>query len=275
MEKTIVMYKEGSTSLCPFAAAKELEHDRVDVLNGAEEFFCDFIKDEVIEKYYNKYEFSCFEIGAIALVAANIQQRHNEIKFKKLIHFCEYDQLIKLARETDNIDDVKTLLYVCQTREEHKKFFAVIKESFDHNNEIVPFFGRIKEEQEQEEEEEEDYYRNQRREQMKQKICRWGRSAFIATGIMILAASLFQLSDKALATVFVAVVAIYFVVGMVRLLCYLFYAKKDVSFLKLFIATNTKAEFDEYKQDVQKQYHIALKEAEREREIAKETTFRC
>lgn len=194
MEKTILMCKmDGSTSLCPFAAARQLKHSRIDVLIAAEQFFCDYIKNEVKEKHYQKDGFMGWvdwQLDAISLVAINIQQRHPEIKFKKLIHFCEYDQLIDLARNLDNIDDVKTLLYVCQSREEHKKFFAVIKESFDHNNEIVPFFGLIEEEK-KEEDDEKDYYRTQRREQIKQKICRCGRSAFIAAGVLILAASIY------------------------------------------------------------------------------------
>ena len=194
MEKTILVCKmDGSTSLCPFTAAKQLRHKRVDVLIAAQQFFCNYIKREVTKKHYQKDDFMgwCdWQNDAISIVAINIQQRHNEIRFKKLIHFCEYDQLIKLAMELDNINDVKALLYVCQNRHEHKKFFAVVKESFENNNEIVPFFGLI-EEQEKEVDNEEDYYRRQRLEQMKQKFAKIGRAAFITAGIMILAASFY------------------------------------------------------------------------------------
>lgn len=82
-----------------------------------------------------------------------------------------------------------------------------------------------------------------------------------------------SISAETRSTVGGFIVLLYFIAGASRLLCYVFYAKKDASILKLFIATRTQAEFDEYKQDVQKQYYIAAKEAERE--IAKETASRC
>ena len=194
MEKTILTCKmDGSTSLCPFTAAMKLKRKKIDVLIAAQQFFCDYIKNEVTEKHYQKDDFMgwCdWQNDAISIVAINIQQRHPEIRFKKLIHFCEYDQLIKLAMELDNINDVKALLYVCQNKQEHKKFFAVVKESFENNNEIVPFFGLI-EEPEKEKDDEKDYYCTQEREQMKQKFAKIGRAAFITAGIMILAASVY------------------------------------------------------------------------------------
>lgn len=82
-----------------------------------------------------------------------------------------------------------------------------------------------------------------------------------------------SISQETRVSVCGTIIMSYFVVSIVRILCYLFYAKRDASIMKLFIATRTQQEFDEYKQDLQRQYHVAVKEAERE--IAKETAFRC
>ena len=98
--------------------------------------------------------------------------------------------------------------------------------------------------------------------------------AFVSVGTIDVIATLFQLSSKTQATVFAVAVAFYFIIGAVRLLCYYFYAKKDASILKLFIATRTQQEFEEYKQDVQRQCYIAAKEAERETAL-KQTSWRC
>ena len=45
----------------------------------------------------------------------------------------------------DEIDDIKTLLHVCGTKEEHKKFYSVIKESFMRDRQFMPFLGHIDE----------------------------------------------------------------------------------------------------------------------------------
>lgn len=193
-EKMISVYSINDVfSCCPARVLKMLRYKKEYILEVAEQFFsgCN-CKDKIKEKYYSASGgWTCWETGAIALVATSIQQRHPEIRFKKLIHYCEYDQLIKLARELDDIVDVKTLLHVCQSKEEHKKFFGVIKESYDKCNGILPFFGYIKSKQEQQEEDDKkDYYRRREEERLKkQRIKKGLRSAFIAAGIVILAAS--------------------------------------------------------------------------------------
>ena len=137
-------------SCCPLSALGGIAYEKNYVLTVAEKLFCNIINEKIIKKYYDDgfNSWSCWEVGAIALVATNIQQRFPQFKFKRLVHYCEYDQLIKLAGELTNEDDVKTLLHVCNSKEEHKKFFNVVKESYEHNEGIVPFFGFIEENEE-------------------------------------------------------------------------------------------------------------------------------
>lgn len=134
--------KRGNWIPCGGDSTEEwMKMKKEDVLGFAEDFFSNRIKKEIKEKYY-KRNWTCWHTGAVSLVAAIVQQSFH-FRMNALVAFCEYEELIKLASMLDDIDDIKTLLHVCRTKEEHKKFYSVIKESFMRDRQFMPFLGHI------------------------------------------------------------------------------------------------------------------------------------
>lgn len=136
--------KNGDCFPCGVDSTKErMKMKKEDVLNLAEDFFLNSIKKEIKKKYYGN-GWTCWHTGAISLVAVIFQQKRH-FRMNALVYWCEYEQLVQLASTLNDIDDIKTLLHVCKTKEEHKKFYNVIKESFNDDEQFMPFFGHIEE----------------------------------------------------------------------------------------------------------------------------------
>ena len=123
---------------------------RNDVYNRAEEFFRANINSEL----QSDVDWECWETGALAVIAVYLQQDLKAISFRQIYNHCQYRELVRLAElftwsGTD--DDVQTLLHVCRNRTAHKKFFSVVKASFENKNGFVPYFGEITEDEPTEE----------------------------------------------------------------------------------------------------------------------------
>lgn len=129
---------------------------RQDVLNAAKIFFRDNIKAEL----RSGAGWSCWDSAALAIVAVYLQQKTVEekvkgtpnktISYKNLCSKCEFRQLVKLANYLASYgthDDVQTILYVCQDRQYHKRFFSIIKECFENKSGFIPFFGELDEDE--------------------------------------------------------------------------------------------------------------------------------
>ena len=134
---------------------------RQDVLNAAKIFFRDNIKAEL----RSGAGWSCWDSAALATVAVYLQQKTEEekvkgipekkISYKNLCSKCEFRQLVKFANFLSSYgthDEVQTILYVCQDRAAHKRFFSIVKECFEDKEGFIPFFGELDEDEQTEEE---------------------------------------------------------------------------------------------------------------------------
>ena len=119
---------------------------RNDVINAAEEFFRTVIDKDL----KSGAGWSCWDSAALATVAVYLQQKTEEekvkgiseklISYKNLCSKCEYRQLVKLANFLSwygTHDDVQTILYVCQDRQYHKRFFSIVKECFENKETLL------------------------------------------------------------------------------------------------------------------------------------------
>ena len=123
---------------------------RDDVFIRAEKFFRTTIDSDLKRETH----WSCWETGALALIALHLQQSRKEISFKNIYHRCRYRELVKIAAvfaQYEAFDDVKTILHVCEDRTAHKLFFSVVKQCFENKSGFVPYFGEITEDEQTEE----------------------------------------------------------------------------------------------------------------------------
>ena len=123
---------------------------RDDVFIRAEEFFRTTIDSDLKKEV----QWSCWETAALALIALHLQQSRKEISFKNIYHRCRYRELIKIAAvfaQYESLDDVKTILHICEDRTAHKLFFSVVKQCFENKEGFIPYFGEITEDEPTEE----------------------------------------------------------------------------------------------------------------------------